>query len=74
VKTAFGVYLIVLPARCSLTIDPAKAAATAAALRARPELVGELRWHLAAIATYMANVEILAVPMRQLQRELSATS
>jgi hypothetical protein len=69
-----GIYLIVLPARCALTIDPAKAAATAAALRAQPELVGELRWHLAAIATYMSNAEILAVPMRELQRELSATS
>ena len=69
-----GVYLIVLPARCSLTLDPAKARATAAALRARPELVSELRWHLAAVATYMANVEILEVPMRELQRQLSANS
>jgi hypothetical protein len=67
-----GVYLIVLPARCDLAIDPAKAAATAAALRAHPELIGELRWHLAAVATYMANVEILAVPMRDLQRQLTA--
>jgi hypothetical protein len=69
-----GIYLIVLPARCPLTIDQTKAAATAAALRARPELVSELRWHLAAVATYMANAEILAVPMQELQRELSATS
>ena len=69
-----GVYLIELPARCALTIDPTKAAATAAALRARPELVGELRWHLAAVATYMANAEILAVPMQELQRGLSMTS
>jgi hypothetical protein len=29
---------------------------------------------LAAIATYLANAEILAVPMQELQRELSATS
>jgi hypothetical protein len=69
-----GVYLITLPARCGLTLDPAKATATAAALRARPDLVGELRWHLAAVATYMANVEVLAVPMHELQRQLAATS
>jgi hypothetical protein len=74
VKSEYGVYLVVLPARCTLTIDPAQAAASAAALRAHPELIGELRWHLAAIATYLANAEILAVPMQELQRELSATS
>ena len=74
VKSGFGVYLVVLPTRCALTIDPAKAAAAAAALRARPELLGELQWHLAAIATYLANAEILAVPMQELQRQLSAAS
>jgi hypothetical protein len=41
-------------------------------LRARPELVGELRWHLAAVATYLANAEVLALPMRDLLRKLTA--
>jgi hypothetical protein len=72
VKGHYGIYLIVLPSECDLKIDPAKASATAAALRARPELVGELRWHLAAVATYLANAEILAIPMRDLLRKLSA--
>jgi hypothetical protein len=70
----YGTYEIVLPAECGLKIDPARAAATAAALRARPELVGELRWHLAAVATYLTNTETLAAPMRDLQRKLSQAS
>jgi hypothetical protein len=69
-----GVYLVVLPARCSVPINPAQAAATAAALRARPDLVGELRWHLAAVATYLANAQILALPMQELQQALAAKS
>ena len=69
-----GVYQIVLPARCTLTLEPTQAAATAAALRARPELVGELRWHLAAVATFLANAEVLAIPMRELQQKLSTTA
>jgi hypothetical protein len=69
-----GIYLIVLPARCSLQLDPAKAAAAAAALRAQPQLADELRWHLAAVATFLANAEILRVPMRDLHRQLSAVS
>lgn len=73
VKGHYGIYLIVLPPKCDLQIDPAKAAATAAALRAHPELVGELRWHLAAVATYLANAEILAIPMRDLLHKLSAS-
>ena len=71
VKGGYGGYLIVLPTTCALEIEPGKAAATAAALRARPDLVGELQWHLAAVATYLANVETLSMPMRELQQELS---
>ncbi len=68
----YGTHQIVLPTRCDLKIDPAKAAATAAALRAQPELVGELRWHLAAVATYLTNAETLAAPMRDLLGKLSS--
>ncbi|MES2120580.1 MAG: hypothetical protein V4513_08405 [Pseudomonadota bacterium] len=71
IKSGYGIYLIQLPPRCELKIAPARAAATAAALRARPELPDELRWHLAAVATYLANTETLALPMRDLQRQLS---
>lgn len=73
-KSNFGIYLPVLPPSCALKLDPAKAAATAAALRAQPQLAGELRWHLAAIATFLTNAETLALPMRALQRQLSTAS
>ncbi|MEO7278003.1 MAG: hypothetical protein ABIW33_08275 [Sphingomicrobium sp.] len=70
----YGTYELILPAECGLKIDPARAAATAAALRARPELVSELRWHVAQLATYLANAETLAAPMRDLQRKLSSAA
>jgi hypothetical protein len=66
-----GAYYIVLPATCSLKIEPALASATAAALRARPDLVGELHWHLAAVAVFLENAKILAVPIRELHRDLA---
>lgn len=68
-----GAYYIVLPPSCSMQIEPAVAASTAAALRQRSDLVRELHWHLAAIATYHANAEILAAPIRELHRDLSAS-
>ena len=74
VNSGYGVYLVALPARCDLRIEPRAAAAAAAALRARPELVGELRWHQAAVATYLANAEILALPMEELHRSLSTAA
>lgn len=67
----YGFVLIVLPKTCSLKIPPAQAAAVAAALRARPDLVEELNWHLAAIAVLLTNAEILAIPIRELHRDLS---
>ena len=69
-----GAVIIVLPASCSMTIDPSAAHEVAAALRARSDLPAELHWHLAAVATYMANVETLSMPIRELERELSASS
>jgi len=69
-----GAIVVVLPRSCPLTIDPVVARQIASALRARPDLPSELQWHLAAIATFMANVEILEGPLRELDRELSASS
>jgi hypothetical protein len=66
-----GAVYIVLPPNCALKIEPAAAAKTAGALRRRPDLVGELHWHLAAIATYRANADILAAPIRELHRDLA---
>lgn len=63
-------YLIVLPATCPLELDPAEAARTAAALRAHPELVSELNWHLAAVANYLTNVDGLESAFRSLDDSL----
>ncbi|MFL6852834.1 MAG: hypothetical protein ACJ8EM_04955 [Sphingomicrobium sp.] len=69
-----GAILVVLPTSCATKIEPAAAREIASALRARPDLSSELQWHLAAIATFMANVEILEAPLRELDRELSGPS
>ncbi|MBA3511214.1 hypothetical protein [Sphingomonas sp.] len=64
-------FLTHLPPVCSLRLPPAEAKATAAALRARRDLPGELNWHLAAVAVYQANADILEQPIRALHRDLS---
>jgi len=69
-----GAIIIVLPKSCATKINPAVARRVASALRARPDLSGELEWHLAAIATFMANVETLSAPIRELEKELAASS
>jgi len=69
-----GAFYIALSPTCPMKIEPALAARTAAALRARPELVGELDWHLAAVATFLENAEILSTPIRELQRQLDKPS
>ena len=45
---------------CDLKVAPDRIAVAAAALRDNPELVGELNWHIAAIASYRANVANLS--------------
>ena len=45
---------------CDLKVAPDRIAVAAAALRDHPELVGELNWHIAAIASYRANVANLS--------------
>lgn len=48
-----------LPENCDINIDPKMANEAAAALRARPELVGELQWHRAAVANQVTQAGIL---------------
>ena len=69
-----GFILVVLPPSCRLRMPPAESARVAAALRAHPQLAEELNWHLAAVATFIANVEILEVPIRELHRDLSQSA
>jgi hypothetical protein len=55
-----------LPPTCSIDLPDQEAAKTAAALRARPGLAEELRWHQAAVANQMLNVESLKRMVRDL--------
>jgi len=73
VQAKGGQVIIVLPPRCALKLNPAEAARTAAALRARPDLVGELNWHIAAVAAFRENAVVLELPIRELYRELSTS-
>jgi len=61
-----------LPRNCSLRIPAEQAAASAARLRAAPELADELRWHLGAVATFMANMQQLEIQVRALSGRIDA--
>lgn len=52
-----GPAFIGLPPTCTIDLPDDRFASAAADLRAHPELVGELRWHFAAVAGYVENVE-----------------
>lgn len=41
---------------CTLDLPDAQFRLAAQALRARPDLVGEMRWHFSAVATYLENL------------------
>ena len=52
---ADGISVAYLPPKCGVILPPDRAAASAAALRAHPELVGDLNWHRAAVAAMLSN-------------------
>ena len=66
-------FLTELPKTCPLRLAPADAKSIAVALRARPDLAGELHWHLAAVAVYQDNAAVLEQPIRALYRDLANT-
>lgn len=74
ITTRASFVIATLPASCGLRLPPAKAAEIAASLRARPDLAQELNWHLAAVAVFLTNVDILEVPIRELHRDLAKTT
>jgi hypothetical protein len=59
-----------LPATCDLPLSDSKFAAAAAALRRRPDLVGELRWHRAAVAAFMADYATVDQQTRELEQAI----
>ena len=61
---------VILPEPCDLKLPAAAAARTAAALRARPELVAELHWHRAAVANQLTQSEGLQNFARELTERI----
>jgi hypothetical protein len=59
-----------LPPTCDLNFPDNRFAAASAELRAHPELVGELRWHRAAVAAFIANLEIMDRQTRELRQAI----
>lgn len=57
---------IELPRSCDLDFPAARFAAAASGLRARPDLVGELRWHRAVIAAFLSNLQPIEGQTREI--------
>ncbi len=64
--------LFVLPRTCELRFADDDAASAAAALRAHPQLVEDLRWHTAAIAAFIGNMNAFQVKTETLARQIDA--
>lgn len=63
-----------LPKSCDLDLAEEKFTAAATALRARPDLVGELRWHRAAVATFLANLEAIERQTRDVKTAIDKSA
>ena len=62
--------ILVLPAICDLQLPAFEASQTAAALRARPDLIRELNWHQAKIATQLQNIDGLRTYAVELSKKI----
>ena len=62
----------ILPATCDVKLDAKEAANAAAILRAHPELVQDLQWHMAAEAALIANLGAFEHSTGKLQRLIGA--
>lgn len=60
-----------LPPACDISLPESETKATADALRAQPELEAELRWHQAAVANQLLNVNALKRQTRELTNRLA---
>jgi hypothetical protein len=65
-----SIYALELPAACPIKLSERDVAETAADLRAKPELQAELRWHRAAVANQLLNVETLQILLRDLTAQI----
>ena len=61
----------VLPATCALRFEPREAARAAAILRAHPDLIQDLQWHMAAEAALLANMVGFEISTDNLHRRIA---
>jgi hypothetical protein len=64
--------LFFIPATCDLELSPAAAEAAAAELRARPQLVDDLRWHTAATAAFLGTTEAFEKITSKLEQQIDS--
>ena len=69
-RAAGSIYALQLPATCPIELPEQDVAAAAADLRTQRELRAELRWHRAAVANQLLNVETLRILLRDLTAQI----
>lgn len=63
-----------LPPACDLDLPQDRWAQAAAALRARPDLTAGLRWHRAAVAAFLTNMDLFEGQTRQVMDRIDTSS
>ena len=63
--------MTLLPASCALRIERREAAQAAAILRAHPDLIQDLQWHMAAEAALLANMVSFEISTANLHRRIA---
>ena len=63
--------MTLLPASCALEIERREAAQAAAILRANPDLIQDLQWHMAAEAALLANMVSFEISTANLHRRIA---
>ncbi len=64
----------VLPATCDIDLPAMRWSEAAAELRTRPDLAAQLRWHRAATAAFLTNMELFESQTRQVKERIDASS
>jgi predicted nucleic acid-binding protein len=62
-----------LPAKCALPLAPGDAARAASLLRAHPELLEDLQWHIAAVSAFLSNIVPFEAATRRLEHRATAS-
>jgi hypothetical protein len=64
---------VALPPSCNLDLPNERFTTAAKALREHPELIGEMRWHFAAVASYVDNITNLEAISREVIKRIDGS-